>query len=925
MISNNSNINSINDWADFWHYQIGVNVIPADTKEKKTYENWSQWQDKPIPDELHEQRKRNDEYNKGIAIVTGLIGRSKNKGKYLNGIDCDNKKAIEEICNKDGNRISLEELAKWTIVEHHKDNPDKAHIYIMSTRPFTNKSSTAIHTNLVKDINNNDIPAIEVKCEKHIMFCTPSIHKGGYPYEILDCKKPALCDDFEYHLNNIFKKYGISYLESNYPTDNNNSYSSLILIEDLFKPATRISKGYNRHEAVLRIAESILQRNKNILPLEQIKKIVCDWNQEHCIPPLDEKEFERQWEAAIIYTTKTNHKFVNHLNKNQDTDIDILEKIKEYCIELFVDQYNVPHVRVKVNEHLETLPLSGQRLRNLLFKIYHDETKKISCEKIENIINILKADSVISEKVKYLDLRVGKTDDSTFYYDLTNSKWSVIRIIPSGWSVVDKDIPILFKRFSNQQPQVIPSSEYSSDIFDRFMELINIQEEDTKLLLKCYIISLFIPDIAKPILILHGEQGSAKSTLQELIKMLVDPSIVKTHTFSRGSNELIQILSHNYIVYFDNVSIIRDWISDVLCRAVTGSGFSKRQLYTDDDDIIYHFRRCIGFNGVNLEATKADLLDRAIIILLERIPKEKRKRIEEVWKEFNEIKSQLLGYIFDVIVKVLEFKKQNGSIIPTNGFNRMADFEEYAEIISRCMGNRENEFLRVYQKNINIQIDEAIEASSLSMAVIRLIDDINKKEHTEWSGSATQLSLELNEIAETELKINIHKIKSWPKSPNSLSRRLNEVKTNLREKGIVIERYKDEKGNRLIKIRKVSSISPYRQDFENQTQNQNKSFDDTLDNTKKISSNNIDKKQEQNNDNGRFDDIDDVLHIKVKEHLSKEGKSLKCHHKNCNNKEYFSFKEYNIHCHSKHPKQPLYPALSLIKMMNLEPKGNPWE
>ena len=37
----------------------------------------------------------------------------------------------------------------------------------------------------------------------------------------------------------------------------------------------------------------------------------------------------------------------------------------------------------------------------------------------------------------------------------------------------------------------------------------------------------------------------------------------------------------------------------------------------------------------------------------------------------------------------------------------MADFEEYAEIISRCMGYRENEFLRVYQKNINIQIDEA--------------------------------------------------------------------------------------------------------------------------------------------------------------------------------------------------------------------------
>ena len=97
MITNNRNINSINYWTDFWYYQIGVNIIPADTKNKKTYENWSQLQDKSIPEELHEKRKKNGEYNKGIAIVTGPIWRGKNKGKYLNGIDCDNKKAIEEI------------------------------------------------------------------------------------------------------------------------------------------------------------------------------------------------------------------------------------------------------------------------------------------------------------------------------------------------------------------------------------------------------------------------------------------------------------------------------------------------------------------------------------------------------------------------------------------------------------------------------------------------------------------------------------------------------------------------------------------------------------------------------------------------------------------------------------------------------------
>jgi hypothetical protein len=747
------------------------------------------------------------------------------------------------------------------------------------------------------------------------MFVSPSMHRDGYPYEILDCKEPVLCDEFEYHLNNIFEKFGISYLDSNnYNQDN----ATLIPIDELFKPDTIILQGQNRHEAVLRISESLIQRNKKILSLDKIKDLAYEWNQQHCKPPLDDKEFERQWNDALKFVSRSKSESSNNNSGGNNEETNLVEIARQNCIELFVDQYNVPYANIKINEHIEVLSLNGKRFKNLLSRICYNHTKKISCEKIESITTILKADAEITGNIKHLDLRVGKIDDYTFFYDLTNSKWSVIKITPSGWSIIDNDVPLMFKRYS-QQPQVNPSLLYNTDIFDKFMDLVNVQDEDTKLLLKCYIISLFIPNIAKPILIIHGEQGSAKTTLQELIKILVDPSIVKTLAFPRNINELIQQLSHNYITYFDNISIIKEWISDVLCRAVKGSGFSKRQLYTDDDDIIFYFRRCIGLNGINIGATKPDLLDRSIIVLLERISKEKRKKDEEIWKKFNEIKSELLGYILDIIVKFLNFKKQQGSISLPNGFNRMADWEECAEIISRCMGYREGEFLSVYQKNINIQVDEAIAASPLSMAIVELID--NKEE---WIGTATDLSLELTEIAETKLKINIQRILSWPKSPNQLSRRLNEIKTNLREKGIEITKEKDKKGNRKIKICKVSSKSSYRQEFEKQEQNPNKSLDDTLDNTNKVSSNNNNKNQEQNNSFGRVDGFDDDLHIKVKEHLSR-GKTLKCHHKNCNNKEYLSINDYNTHCHSSHPKQPMYPELSLIKMLGLEAKGNPWE
>ncbi len=57
MIEANIPLDDHNKWADFWRYTRGVNVIPADMEKKRTYENWKELQDKPIPDEMHNTRK----------------------------------------------------------------------------------------------------------------------------------------------------------------------------------------------------------------------------------------------------------------------------------------------------------------------------------------------------------------------------------------------------------------------------------------------------------------------------------------------------------------------------------------------------------------------------------------------------------------------------------------------------------------------------------------------------------------------------------------------------------------------------------------------------------------------------------------------------------------------------------------------------
>ena len=177
-----------------------------------------------------------------------------------------------------------------------------------------------------------------------------------------------------------------------------------------------------------------------------------------------------------------------------------------------------------------------------------------------NVLNILKARAEFDGQIRNLHLRVAFVPDSvepyTILYDLTNKDWHVVKIDPeNGWII--EYAPVVFRRYSNQQPQVYPSREYAPDIFNQFMHLINVKDNENRLLLKCYIVSLLIPEIPKPVLMLHGEQGSAKSTLQELIKMLIDPSSLITVTFPRDINEPVQKLMHNYICYFDNVSEIK--------------------------------------------------------------------------------------------------------------------------------------------------------------------------------------------------------------------------------------------------------------------------------------------------------------------------------------------------------------------------------
>lgn len=290
MLNVETKIKTINEWADFWRYEIGMNVIPANTKYKKPIVNWIEWQNNPIPKELHDKWKNENAFDNGMAIVVGKVFHNvMKKGLYLCAIDCDNEKAVAEMTPK-----GIVYHAKKTLIEWHPDDPNKCHIYFYTHQPIPKKSSDTVNPKQAEQLEKNQIPALEVKGEgKHgIMYVTPSTHKNGSKYEIVGVEQPVLLDDIGQWIDTICKKHGIQYLDS---VRNNNS---LIPMNDILNDETEIYEGHNRHLAVLRYADHVYATSPPSITDRMVLDMLKAKNNLLCTPPLSEDELIKLQQQA---------------------------------------------------------------------------------------------------------------------------------------------------------------------------------------------------------------------------------------------------------------------------------------------------------------------------------------------------------------------------------------------------------------------------------------------------------------------------------------------------------------------------------------------------------------------------------------------------------------------------------------------------
>jgi len=442
---------------------------------------------------------------------------------------------------------------------------------------------------------------------------------------------------------------------------------------------------------------------------------------------------------------------------------------------------------------LVTLSLRSRAFKNWLSMLmWESEQKAPNSDALNSAINVLSGKCEATGTQYTLYNRVAPTEDG-FYIDMANDNWQAIKVTAQGWEIVDFP-PILFKRYQHQKPLTVPKKLAKEELkaaVEKLFDFININpaDKDTRLSFICSIISYFIPSIPHPMIVAYGAQGSAKTYCFKLVKRIIDPSSLETLDIATIDKEVVQQLDHHWLVPYDNLTSLPTWASNLLCRAVTGAGISKRELYSDDDDIIYNFKRCVMLNGINPAARKGDLLNRSILTELEPIPVEKRKTEREVDAAFNEALPTILGGFLGILAEAIK----NYKPIKT-GLQRLADFNEWGCAISEALGYSQEDFIKAYAEKVEAQNEEALNANPTATALIEFCTA--KIEAAEWMPTKeplTQVESIIFETTPTDLYHDLTAFQSrkgrtdaksgWPQAVNTFTRTLNMMQPTLAAEG----------------------------------------------------------------------------------------------------------------------------------------------
>ena len=436
--------------------------------------------------------------------------------------------------------------------------------------------------------------------------------------------------------------------------------------------------------------------------------------------------------------------------------------------ELFHTPAGDAYATIPAGDHRETHPVKHKAFRRWLLRQFYEENgKPPGTQALQEALGVLEAKADYAGPEREVFVRVAGYGGA-IYIDLANEAWEAAEITASGWRIISEP-PVRFRRPKGMKP--LPRPQDRGADAGELGEFINVSGPQQLTLILAWAVAALRDRGPYPVLVLRGEQGSAKSTTARLLRDLVDPVVAPARSLPASERDLAISAQNQRVGVFDNVSRLPDWLSDALSRLATGGGLSTRELYSDDEEVLFDATRPVILNGITDVATRPDLLDRTVIVEMSSIPDEERRKEADIMAAFEKKRPALLGALFNAASRALATVDD----VALSGYPRMADFAAWATAAEAGLGLEEGAFMAAYSANRAAATETALEADPVAEAVFSLMAD-----REEYSATATELWEALGEQVSEEVR----KSKTWPGAPNALTGRLRRLAPELREVGI---------------------------------------------------------------------------------------------------------------------------------------------
>jgi hypothetical protein len=440
------------------------------------------------------------------------------------------------------------------------------------------------------------------------------------------------------------------------------------------------------------------------------------------------------------------------------------------CAQLSRGADGRPFARVPVEDRFEFYELRSAAFRNWLVDAYLDRCDEPPSKlAISRVVAVLEARAQFRGTIPAVHVRVASASGGdVFYLDLGDLQGRAVEIRASGWKVVHHP-GAHFRRATGMLPLPVPESGGTINLLRPY---VNLGELDFRLFV-AWLTAAIRPAGPYPPLVLYGEQGSAKTTLAKVARLLIDPHSVPLLGEPPSTRDLMITALNSWVLAFDNMGALPGWLSDCFCRLATGGGHATRSCFTDDEVTYIHAQRPIILNGIDDFVKRGDLIDRSVFLHLAPIHPSDRRTESELWSSFQFDYPRILGSVLDTVVLGMRILPS----VELPEVSRMADFGYWGEAVGRGLGWPEHSFRSAYARNRRAATDSVIEDSAVADALFQSVPPTLK-----WSGATSELHRQLTACVAKDIATSSR----WPKHVARFSGEIRRLAPQLRERGLAI-------------------------------------------------------------------------------------------------------------------------------------------